>query len=135
MPLLPQQELKILNLHSGIFSEYIDVKYRFGDNEVIRWQFPNRWGASLITTHHKFKDAYNQYDENDDEDTIEVEEVYTEIVPLSYHTNKEGAVYYNTALWFPKKNIEIPDLIIVLSKIFGMNMSIDISERKWDYDE
>ena len=132
---MPEQELKILQLHSEIFSQFIDVKYRFGENEVIRWQFPNRWGASLITTTHKYKDVYNQYDESDDGDAIEVEEVYTEIVPLSYHTNKEGEVYYNTTLKFPIKNIKVPDLIIVLSRIFGMNMDIEInSERLWDYN-
>ena len=120
VPILPEQELKILCHHAGIFSDYIDVQYRFGDNEVIRWQFPNSWGASLITTNHKHKDYYG--DETDVDSVIEIKEIYSELVPLSYHVNKEGKVHYNNIINTPVREISVGDLVIVLSRIFGLNL-------------
>ena len=122
VPILPDQELKILSNHAGIFPGYIDIKYRFGDNEVIRWQFPNRWGASLITTNHKHKDF------SDSDSVVEIKEIYSELVPLSYHISKEGRVHYCSIINTPMREISVGNLVIILSRIFGLNLRIDIKE-------
>jgi len=141
MPILPDRNLILLKYHSQIFPGHIHTQVRLAQSELIRWMFPNQWGASLVTTDYKYKndedeerwdewwvrhDKYHQYNKTLDKSWKDKYQNYpvpshTELVSLSYHTNKEGSVYYNYVVPRPMDNISVTDLVIVLSRIMGIS--------------
>ena len=149
MPILPAKDLVLLKYHSEIFPEYIHTQVRFAKSELIRWKFPNSWGASLVTTDYKHKqdeeyerwdewwtrhDIYDDYHKETDKSWRDKFRNYsapshTELVSLSFHTKKEGSVYYNYVLPEPLSDVRVADLVIVLSRIIGIKMDIYCPEH------
>ncbi len=148
MPILPDKDLVLLRYHSEIFPEYIHTQVRFAKSELIRWKFPNNWGASLVTTDYKHmideecedwlehswapEDRYDHYHKEIDKNWKDKFGNYpipshTEFVSLSFHTKSEGSVYYNYVVPHALDDISVSDMVIVLSKIIGIEMDIYFS--------
>ena len=148
MPLVPESDLYILNNHAEIFSEYIDVLYRFNKSELIRWKFPNRWGVSLVTTDYKYTNSsleprwdtgeIKSHSESRMDDWEKRYEnsprpKHTELASLSYHKNTSGEVYPNYIIPRPIDDITVSDLVIILSRVMGIKLSFSVAKSKY-YD-
>ena len=144
MPILPDKELELLKYHSEIFPEHIETQVRFGNSELIRWKFPNDWGASLVTTDYKYKQEdeddwswvrnnvyydYHKAVEQDWKDKYmkQPPPTHTELVSLSFHTSQVGMVHYNYVVPSAIDDISVADLVVVLSKIIGISLSVKFS--------
>jgi hypothetical protein len=113
MPIKPDTDLTILKYHAKIFPEYTSFVARFNKSEIVRWKFPNEWGASLVTV--GYKPAM----------------FTTELISLSYQNNVDGQVMYNEVIKEPIRDVTVSDLVVILSKLCGMK---DLKEReKYDY--
>ena len=58
---VPAKNLKVLKYYAGIFPEYIHLQARFDASELIRWKFPNNWGASLVTVDPEANYIFNTF--------------------------------------------------------------------------
>ena len=141
MPIVPDKDLILLKYHAEIFSEYVNTQVRFAKSELIRWEFSNQWGASLVTTDYKHKSVedyedwdnwslnYGRYQDHhkvvgknwDNKFKDYPKPSHTELVALSYHTNNEGNVWYNYIIPEPMSDITVSDLVLILSKLKGLS--------------
>jgi hypothetical protein len=141
MPIVPDKDLILLKYYAEIFPECVHTQIRFANSELIRWEFSNQWGASLVTTDYKHKpiEDYAEWDEwtlncgryQDHHEVVakDWEEKFkkyptpshTELVALSFHTNKQGNVYYNYIIPDPVQDVSVSDLVITLSRLKGLD--------------
>jgi hypothetical protein len=124
--ILPAKNLKVLKYYAGIFPEYIHLQARFDASELIRWKFPNNWGASLVTVDpeaHFVFNKYHYYYDDYDEETDPLKEP-TELISLSFFDNKEGQVYYNNIVNSPLRGVNVSELVIILSRLIALDNCI-----------